>query len=288
MGLFENLSERPPDWELNPDADLAQGLVFFGGGRYHGTAYCDDASGRGNHGTLTSMDPPTAWVWDGVLNRWSLTMDGNNDHVLVSDSPSLDLTDTLTVACWVRSPRTWTSANNRYYEIVAKNSIFTNGYGLAIYERDAVRELDLSFWTRAAALNELRYTLGSGDSVAWSGNVWHHLAGVSSPAGKTVYYDGVPVVTGAAHAAAANTGSLYVGDGSHSSDNNWIGDVSDALVCSRALSPAEIAALADPSNVMLSGLILPPRRRMWGSVVAATTIRRPWQQRYHRRMTGAC
>jgi hypothetical protein len=36
------------------------------------------------------------------------------------------------------------------------------------------------------------------------------------------------------------------------------------MLWGRAISPSEIQQLADPSNVMLSGLILPPTRRLWG------------------------
>ncbi len=46
------------------------------------------------------------------------------------------------------------------------------------------------------------------------------------------------------------------------------GDISDVLLYDRALSPSEIQQLADPSNVMLSGLIVPAQRKVW-SVAAA-------------------
>jgi len=39
--------------------------------------------------------------------------------------------------------------------------------------------------------------------------------------------------------------------------------LADPLIYNRVLSPSEIQQLADPSNVMLSGLILPPKRRLW-------------------------
>jgi hypothetical protein len=39
--------------------------------------------------------------------------------------------------------------------------------------------------------------------------------------------------------------------------------VGDVLLYKRALSVGEIQELHDPSNAMLSGLILPPRRRLW-------------------------
>ena len=50
----------------------------------------------------------------------------------------------------------------------------------------------------------------------------------------------------------------------------WDGIIGDPLIHSRHLSSPEIQQLADPSNALLSGLILPPRRRWWPVVSAPT------------------
>jgi hypothetical protein len=48
-----------------------------------------------------------------------------------------------------------------------------------------------------------------------------------------------------------------------------IGDV--LLHAQRALSYPQIRLLADPSNVLLSDLIVPPRRRFWGIETGGAT-----------------
>jgi hypothetical protein len=72
------------------------------------------------------------------------------------------------------------------------------------------------------------------------------------------------------------------------SDQRYKGTAGDILIYNRALSPAEIQQLADPSNVMLSGLILPPRRRLWavsggGAPVAKTWI---WARQHETQVIG--
>jgi hypothetical protein len=47
--------------------------------------------------------------------------------------------------------------------------------------------------------------------------------------------------------------------------------MSDILFHSRLLSPAEIQILANPSDPMLGGLILPPKRRLWGVSLGGVT-----------------
>jgi len=53
-----------------------------------------------------------------------------------------------------------------------------------------------------------------------------------------------------------------------------VGKVADPIVSSSIYSLSEIQQLADPSNVMLSGLVLPPRRRLWG-ITSAPPVTRP-------------
>jgi hypothetical protein len=64
-----------------------------------------DRSGRGNHGTLTNMDPASDWVVSG--GRGALDLDGVNDYVEFAKSAIANRTQ-LTVSFWAK-PRTTTS-----------------------------------------------------------------------------------------------------------------------------------------------------------------------------------
>ena len=44
---------------------------------------------RSNHGTLTNMDPATAWVASGKV---ALDFDGSNYAIIVPDRPSISIT----------------------------------------------------------------------------------------------------------------------------------------------------------------------------------------------------
>jgi len=67
-----------------------------------GGDHLHDFSSYDNHGTLTSTntDRPK-WV-DGKCG-WALGFDGTDDYVKVPDDPSLDITDEITIAIWVKS-----------------------------------------------------------------------------------------------------------------------------------------------------------------------------------------
>jgi hypothetical protein len=112
----------------------------------------------------------------------------------------------------------------------------------------------------------LRYdatTAGSTITVP-STQGYHHLAVCYNGATKRSYFDGSlvenPNVTGT---IASTYNRLYVGRFS-AEYNPFNGSVYDPMFwANRALSPSEIQQLADPSNTLLSGLIVPPRRVLW-------------------------
>jgi hypothetical protein len=58
-----------------------------------------DASGNGNNGTLTNMSG-TEWTAGQRAN--ALQFDGTNDYVSISDTDSLDITSSITIATWIR------------------------------------------------------------------------------------------------------------------------------------------------------------------------------------------
>ena len=64
-----------------------------------------DISGRGNHGTLTSMDPATDW---GTTNKrglpWGLEFDGSANYVNCGNQSSLSMTDQVSFGGWAYLP----------------------------------------------------------------------------------------------------------------------------------------------------------------------------------------
>ena len=58
-----------------------------------------DLSGRGNHGTLTNMDPETDWVTRG--GKQALDFDGSNDYVNLERRVLDDVASACTINAWV-------------------------------------------------------------------------------------------------------------------------------------------------------------------------------------------
>lgn len=88
------------EWRLNPAWPLARRLVLFLGGRRAGTAYCDDASGRGNHGAFIGDSPAAKCSYDARMRRNVMVFDGSDDYV-TAPIPAQGLTR-ATLGMWFR------------------------------------------------------------------------------------------------------------------------------------------------------------------------------------------
>ena len=114
------------------------------------------------------------------------------------------------------------------------------------------------FWTNTS----YDYVLSPLSAVATG--TWRRFSMVSDGLLYTMYEDN-RVIGGPSNIYPAHPNGLSItkwGVGA-----NWgtylPGEFADPGIWNRALSASEISALAVPSNVMLSGLILPPRRRLF-------------------------
>jgi len=263
--------ERPEQFTINRNSSLSQGLVFAGLGGFGaaGSLIYPDASGFNNHGTLTNMDPPTDWMWVPELGRWGLDLDNSNDYVLLPGS-SIVGPGNLTFAAWMKSTQT---GNDEWIISEGGSTAFVGlclGVGLV----------------RGSVRNDASSTVNNQQVTAYlnDGN-WHHLAMTINNGYLECFGDGQS--TGAAVAIPslpitlvnAAVGCLY-----RSTPSNYFGgSLADILKFNRALAPAEIQQLADPSNVLLSGLIQPPRRRLFAvsGGVTPPAFKAAWAIRRH-------
>jgi hypothetical protein len=249
--------ERPENFELNTDCQLAQGLVFAGLGRHTKTKHYHDSSLYGNHGTLTNMEPETDWVWSEVLGRWCVNFGGTDEFVeLATSGSSLDFSGGFwTMATWFKNG---SPASPAYAGLMAFNNTGINaqsGDGLG----NSIGAIQSDFLKTVTSA----YVASRGTLI--------HVAVVqpgTSATGMLIYVNGVP----AAQSSATDSG--YGGAGKNRLGMLYTylcGSLSDSSAWHRVLSPAEIQQLADPSNVMLSGLILPPKRRLWAVSLGGVT-----------------
>lgn len=183
-----------------------------------------DVSGFENHGTLTSMDPPTDWVASNA--GWALDFDGSNDFIEIIDRPSLEPTK-FSISMWLL-----TSGQSGQEHIMRKeNGTDARSYGL-ILNSDGILRLEPSSVATASAL-----TTG----------VWLHIgASLDAAAGKI--YVGVGQTQFATGAGAAityggATADLHIGKYGDSFPEQFHGRLRDIRMYNRVLSAHEFSLI---------------------------------------------
>jgi hypothetical protein len=239
------ISDRPQQFTLanSRQCSLAKGLVFAGLGRAHGSTQYYDSSGRGNNGTLTNMDPATDWVWSSELGRWVLDFDGSNDEIR-NAAPTYKCVLPFTISWWMNSP---TPAGAYRYIAVAGIGA-TSNFSIAFASDGRL------YYYQNSAGRYVTYT-----SVA---SVWEHHSICFSDTAALYYVNGVSQTIGQPSGAWGTiTANLAIG--SLVNQYFYLGRIGDLVFHNRILPPAEIQILANRSDPMLGGLILPPRRKLW-------------------------
>ena len=192
---------------------------------------------------------------DGTVNNvtWTtgplggaLELDGTNGYVSVPSTPTLQLTSALTIAGWVKGD-VWGTGSD--VDIIArKGDGSPNNYQFAIKNGVTTMFLDDS---DSAGL--------SGNTVLSSGH-WYHVAATWNGSEVRIYVDGVidknpPDLRGGT--IGTDTRPLYIG-GRGTSDV-LDGIVDDVRIYNRALSAAEVAALANRSVQITAWQEVPPQ-----------------------------
>ena len=273
------MRERPPTFRINRNSTLAKGLVFAGLGGGAGTLMYADASGYGNHGTLTNMDPPTDWVWVPELGRWALDFDGTDDYVALAQKTPI-------VGDWSFSVwYSWNPSENNSYVLLGSSDNELQRNNIRLRKTSDTDYIIIYVYFNDYSSVYWSYFLGGSKFYGL-----HNLTLAKNGESHELFLDGVSEGAKTTD-KTINWSGLYFNFGAtkRSSPPSYpfLGYIIDPLIYNRILSPAEIQQLADPSNVLLSGMIQNPRTKFWPAVLSASTIRQPWQLRRHRRMTGA-
>jgi len=191
-----------------------------------------DATSYANDGTLIGSP---AWV-AGVSGQ-AVALNGGTQYASVPHSASLNISSALTLAVWIKPSMLATQP------VIAKETYGTPVWGYA---------LELSSVAPGRPFFRLdNNTPGSGrlDGVTaypQDGNTWMHVAATYDGATMKLYINGVlDASQSRAISIPTNTLPLAIGAQSTGETGRWFrGAVDDARVYNRALSAAEIAALA--------------------------------------------
>ncbi len=191
-----------------------------------------DSSGNGNHATLHDGAAWAAGRIDG-----SLDFDGVNDCATVLDHPSLDISEEITLAAWVRREG---STSDVWAKIIAKaKSTSTSHYPYYLgARRDG--EHKASFMLGDAGGGH--YYVEAPEIIPL--NSWTHIAGTYDGTTMRLYINGTEVAT------LTQSFTIYTNDkqayiaGVPDGSAKFNGKVDDARIYRRALDPEEIGDLA--------------------------------------------
>jgi prepilin-type N-terminal cleavage/methylation domain-containing protein len=194
------------------------------------------AAAVGGNGTLFGGDNTSILSVPGPGGAYplALQLDGTNDYISMAHAGALNAYP-LTVTLWVK-----TGANDAAYRGIVTKYLLGSGNGWSLHYKSGD---SLNWYFKDLS----SHAFGGGDGISGGSiadGAWHHLAMVVSPSGLQMYRDATPqgsiAWTGTA-GATSTTESLMIGNLNGSKLN---GAIADVRVYNRALSAAEIAALA--------------------------------------------
>jgi hypothetical protein len=224
--------------------NLAQGLVAYYPCEQASGTVLPDLSGNSRNGTLASSGTGGTAGYSFVAGKVGKALSLNsaaNGHVVLPTELLANACE-ATVATWVylnsRSTwqRVWTFSTGSvvyFYLTTSNDSTGAIRAGITLHSND---EKDQQFVDAPMLMPT---------------GVWTHVAVVLGPAGLAIYVDGRSVATSASvtlrPADMGKTVYDYIGRSNYTWDPYLDGAVDEFRIYNRALSPADIAALANGS-----------------------------------------
>jgi hypothetical protein len=274
---------RGQQFTLNPRHALSNGLAFAMLGRGARTLLAVDSSNYGGNGTLTNMDPPTDWVWNPDLNRYVVDLDGSNDRVVMPLwLGNFDRTQPFSICAYFRSTSITTTENCILGRGLTSGAY--TGWNFGMFRRSALKARALNLTLVQNAGTDTKYAeVNSPDSSLAANTIYHGCAtysGSGGAAGILLYIDAVSQTLTTTRdaldgAITQATSALCIGNrGSGGTVSPFPGWITDACIWSRVLSPAEVQLLADRSDPLYRGWIVPTRMSIWFGKSPSTAM--PW------------
>ena len=274
--------QRPDQFKLNIHHPLATGLTVAGLGQHPGSATYYNSAGS-NQGTIINPVPNAAWYWDLTLRRWGLDL-GNHDISMPANSKGYVQCNTSasgnrsgSFCAWIRVPSDGGGGGvGSFPTFMADNDVNFNSYGVSLSLYGSVPFMCVggpniadggTYW-------QSEYLWANGGATM-TVNRYYHVAAVWNDLGyHRIYVDGVQTASSTALKYPMPLRAFRIGCNADSVSYPWTGQLLDPVVFDRAISAEEVKRLANPDDVTLGGLILPPRRRSFAvaSVPSTTPV----------------
>lgn len=219
LGPDETINLESPSSPANPSTGLVAAYSFEEGSG----STTADVSGQGNPGVISGA----SWSTQGKFGN-ALYFNGANSWVTINDSPSLDLTNSMTLEAWVYP----TSAMSGWRAVINKEQ--PGGFGAAYYlaANSNLNQPELAVYTTDW------HKLYGGPSL--NANQWIHLAGTYDGTTLRLYVNGNQV------SSQPQTGGIDVTNGVLRIGGNsywgefFQGRIDEVRIYNRALSASEI------------------------------------------------
>lgn len=269
------MAQRPDQFTLNASHTLAQGLVFAGLGQIPGSTRYHDSSVFGNTGKLTNMDPATDWV--PALGRYAThqgVSGGAGEYIEIPASLGISSLTALSIGGWqkVIGGEQFHSLLYNANSVLSARTLYSDNTGIETYWGSRT-------WRFCVQLTASPWAVeASGGTV---GTSWTHVLGTFDASVIRLFINGNLVAENAGTSVSIQAFSKWFsGQNTSNADYNNF-QSADLVAYNRAIPLAQVQQLADPSNVMLSGLINPPRRKWWPVAAGGTpaTFKAVWAAR---------
>jgi hypothetical protein len=192
------------------------------------TAY--DHSGNENHG---SLEGDVVTGSNGFLGKTVYNFDGDGDHVEVPSSSELNLTESMTVAAWVKID----SKPDSHPRIVQKEN--TND-AYILWNSDDTGHIDEYGWR--VDINGTNYDVYT-EGETYSGN-WDFVVGTYDGTELRIYLNGKLSSSEALSGEVSTTTSpLTIGGDKDNNSSELDGKISEVRIYNHALTPAEVQYL---------------------------------------------
>jgi len=210
-------------------ADLSTGLLAY----YPFSGDAADASGNSNHGTPTVSMVLTTDRFGSQNSAYEFN--GLNSYILVPNSQSLSSpTTAMTQAAWVMLYGV-SQVGSAFDPILMKSVTTENAMMYRLYCTTSVLGVAYGNWNNGLA-----------SDATLPLNEWHHVASTSDGAKIRQFVDGVQVdSTAFVYAIVPDTRPLLIGADTPGSFEVFNGRIDEVRIYDRALTGAEIGALAD-------------------------------------------
>ena len=195
----------------------------------------NDVTGNGNDGTVHEAVLTTGKLGQGY------DFDGADDRIQINNS-LMNGFSAVTMACWMKADSFDTNTSHLIVK-AGQDGQFGPAY-LGVTAQD-----DYPFHAVSTGSNDSQAVL---DNLAVATATWYHMAGTYDGTTLRLYVNGVQVSEDAKSPAGnlvSNSEILFIGSNdNYGFDSSFDGIIDDAVIFNRALSAAEVAALASDDN----------------------------------------